>query len=298
VGANLTPDQLARLRNQVASNFSDLYKGAPILMDGRYYQAIIAGGGGGGDGGFDNPGTLTGFMSYPEAWGAGGDYTGQTFSVYRTDGSYSHESPWTKDGYKNLMLFAAVAGGLAFLPGGMVSTLSGAPAAGAAGSIAGDAFMPALAEASAIPYGSVLPGLEAYVLTAAAAGGAAAGTVAGDAFMPALAEASAIPYGSVLPGLEAYALPAAAAGAGTLASTVKGVANTASSWLSTAAKAASSLMTLKSIGGSGGGGASAPVGITPMPGVAPSLLPGVDNMTLLFLAGAVGLVAFVATRKG
>jgi hypothetical protein len=255
VGANLTPDQLARLRNQVASNFSDLYKGAPILMGGRYYQAIIAGGGGGGEGGFDNPGTLTGFMSYPAAWAAGGDYTGQTFSVYRTDGSYSHESPWTKDGYKNLMLFAAVAGGLAFLPGGMVSTLSGAPAAGAAG------------------------------------------TVAGDAFMPALAEASAIPYGSVLPGLEAYALPAAAS-AGSLASTVKGVANTASSWLSTAGKAASSLMTLKSLGGSGGGGASAPVGITPMPGVAPSLLPGVDNMTLLFLAGAVGLVAFVATRKG
>jgi hypothetical protein len=211
MATNLSPELLKLLQQQDAATYNKNNL-APLLQGGRYYQPQYAGGGGGGEGGDGNPGTLTGYLGYDQSWADGGKHQGEKGQFYKADGSFSNDYDWSEDGYKNLLLFAAAAGGLAFLPGGMVSTLSGAPAAG---TVAGDAFMPSAlgAGGSEVAYGSLIPGLESYALPAAAAGGAG-GAVAGDAFMPGAMGAGGAPVaqGGLLPGLESYAIPAGAAG--------------------------------------------------------------------------------------
>jgi hypothetical protein len=214
MATNLSPELLALLQQQDAATYNKNNLG-PLLQGGTYYQPVYAGGGGGGEGGFDNPGTLAGYHGYDQSWGDGGDHWGEKGQFFNADGSFSNEFDWSKDTGQNLALFLAAAGGLAFLPGGMASTLSGAPAAG---TVAGDAFMPSAlgAGGSEVAYGSLIPGLESYALPAAAGG--AGGAVAGDAFMPGAIGTGGAPVaqGGLLPGLEGYALPASAGGSGLL----------------------------------------------------------------------------------
>jgi hypothetical protein len=99
----------------------------------KYVQNVYSGGGGGGDGGFDNPGTMSGYHVYDQSWADGGDHWGEKGAFYNPDGTFSNEYDWSKDTGQNLALFLAAAGGLAFLPGGLASTISGASSAGAAG---------------------------------------------------------------------------------------------------------------------------------------------------------------------
>ena len=261
MGANLTAEQLSRLRSQVEGAASDLYAGAPLLIDGRYFQPQIATGNGAL---YEKSGTIAGFTSYPASWADASDHAGETFSVYGADGSYSHEEPWTKLGLfdPNLMLFLAVAGGLAFLPGGAVSTLTGsassATAAGGSGAFLGE---------------GVASGVPAWDLAATNAG---LELTAGGFITETAAAQTAVKSASIT-------------------KTLSGAASAATGLISTAAKAASTLLGIKSAFASDSGPGAGPVYV--QGGAAPALLPGGNLTTMLFLAGAVGLVAFVATRK-
>jgi hypothetical protein len=188
MATNLSPELLALLQQQNAGTYNKNNLQA-ILSDGRYYMPEYGGGGGGGEGGFDNPGTFNGYQSYREEDAGKKQGTGQFFGA---DGTYKNDYEW-KDDNLNEMLFALAAGGLAFLPGGAVSTLSGgAPATGAASAggygVAGDAYLPgafgaagdaampgALSIGGSLGTAAPLTGLEGYL----AAGGAAAGGAAG-----------------------------------------------------------------------------------------------------------------------
>jgi hypothetical protein len=122
---SLSPELLALLQQQNAGTYNKNNLQA-ILSGGRYYMPEYGGGGGGGEGGFDNPGTFNGYQSYREEDAGAKQGTGQFFGA---DGTYKNDYEW-KDDNLNEMLFALAAGGLAMIPGGMASTLSGGGAAG------------------------------------------------------------------------------------------------------------------------------------------------------------------------
>jgi hypothetical protein len=204
MATNLTPELLALLQQQDAATFNKNNL-SPFLQGGQYYQPQYAGGGGGGEGGFDNPGSLAGYVGYDKSWDDGGNHQGEMFQVYNPDGSFNHDQAWNDDDYKkNLGLFLAAAGGLAFLPGGAVSTLTGGGAAGAGGS---GAFL-GEGMASGIPAWDAAATSAGLGLTAPAAATAAA----------------------------------TAGGAGALTTAAKTLASTAPSWLGPAATVAGGLL--------------------------------------------------------
>jgi hypothetical protein len=175
MATNLSPELLALLQQQDAATYNKNNLG-PLLQGGTYYQPVYAGGGGGGEGGFDSPGTLTGYHGYDQSWGDGGDHWGEKGQFFNADGSFSNEFDWSKDTGQNLALFLAAAGGLGAMSGGLFSTLSGAPATGAAGvGEAGwgmDLGMEGLAGATpSSGLGATLTGTAGGGLTAATAGG-------------------------------------------------------------------------------------------------------------------------------
>jgi hypothetical protein len=179
MATNLSPELLALLQQQNAGTYNKNNL-SPLLQGGRYYIPEYGGGGGGGEGGFDNPGTFNGYQSYREEDAGAKQGTGQFFGA---DGAYKNDYEW-KDDNLNEMLFLAAAGGLAFLPGGAVSTLSGGGAGAGAAGVPGvgeagwgmDLGMEGLAGATpASGLGATLTGTAGGGLTAAGAGGAGSG---------------------------------------------------------------------------------------------------------------------------
>jgi hypothetical protein len=200
---NLTPEQLARLRS-VQGN-SGYNPNTAFDEGGRTYQSLLSQGT--GENGLGND-QLFGYASYdPNHKEPGQD----TYSSFDAAGAYDGERMFRDDNGMLLPMgiLAALSMG-AFLPGMMAGGATG----GAAGAVAGDAFMPGMlgAGGSEVAFGSVIPGLESFVLPAAggAAGGAAGASGAnpgysfmgGDATMPGALGANGVNMSTAaLPGM-------------------------------------------------------------------------------------------------
>jgi hypothetical protein len=238
---NLTPAQLAEMQRALGDRAE-----AYIPSEQRSYVPIYKGGDGGESG---SPSyTIDGWYGYN--WQPGmvkdnAELNGTPFDRYDASGNYLGSNEWSglhqNSIMDDLLPLGMVAAPFALTAAGVAGAGAGAAGAGGAATAAGDAFLPGMlgAGGSEVAMGSLIPGLEAYALPAAA--GAAGGAVAGDAFMPGALGAGGSPVasGGLIPGLEGYALPAAASGGGGgfMSALQNAIPSGASSWLGPAATA-------------------------------------------------------------
>jgi hypothetical protein len=164
MAADLTPEQIRRIMAMGPGE-------SGVTIDGTFYQPHYSSNAQ-GEAGHGQGGQLLDIYGYDPTK----TEVGQQYGLYGDDGKYQGQGAFKKVKDGDLIAMGLLSAfGMGMLPGvgaGGAATGAGVGASPGVAAVAGDAMMPgALASTGglAAPYGSVLPGLEAFVAPAATA---------------------------------------------------------------------------------------------------------------------------------